>query len=162
MTEARLSLGRTASVVAPFRSRATSTGICSADRPALAAFPPRLRAGRGRSDRLPLNDSRMKVSSASTIPVRLVGFTHQPSLAYASVKAFPVAGRTVALLGLNSAWMCARYEVGGGFDDRSRLVIGEPQVHDALMEIERSHVIGCWFVVETAVWQGGGHGLRGF
>src|SRR5436853_3261040 len=36
--EVRFSLGRTAAVVAPLRSRATRTGICSADRPRLAAF----------------------------------------------------------------------------------------------------------------------------
>ena len=39
------------------------------------AFPPRLRAGRGRFDRLPLNDSRMNVSSASTIPLRRLGLS---------------------------------------------------------------------------------------
>src|SRR5437868_2150146 len=67
--EVRFSLGRTASVVAPLRSRATRTGICSADRPRLAAVPPRLRAARGRSDRLPLNDS----SSLSELSYRPEG-----------------------------------------------------------------------------------------
>ncbi len=69
------SRGRTASMVAPVRSRATMTGICSADRPRLAALPPRLRDALGRSRRLPLKDSRMKVSSASTIPDRHGGLS---------------------------------------------------------------------------------------
>ena len=56
--DARSSLGRTASMVAPVRSRATITGICSADKPRFAALLPLLRALRGRSDRFPLNDSR--------------------------------------------------------------------------------------------------------
>ena len=62
-------------MVAPVRSRATMTGICSADRPRLAALPPRLRDALGRSRRLPLKDSRMKVSSASTIPDRRGGLS---------------------------------------------------------------------------------------
>jgi hypothetical protein len=39
--------------------------------PGCRAAPPRLRALRGRSDHRPLKDSRMKVSSASTIPLKL-------------------------------------------------------------------------------------------
>ena len=39
------------------------------------AVPPRLRALRGRSDQRPLKDSRMKVSSASTIPLKLRGLS---------------------------------------------------------------------------------------
>ena len=45
-------------MVAPVRSRATMIGICPADRPRLAALPPRLRDALGRSRRLPLKDSR--------------------------------------------------------------------------------------------------------
>ena len=37
----------------------------------IRAVPPRLRALRGRSDQRPLKESRMKVSSASTIPLKL-------------------------------------------------------------------------------------------
>src|SRR5271165_3881743 len=53
--EARSSFASTASVVAPCLSRATITGICSADRPRLLDVPPLLRDFRGRPDRLPLN-----------------------------------------------------------------------------------------------------------
>ena len=69
------SRGKTASMVAPVRSRATMTGTCSADNPRLAALPPRLRGARGRPPRLPLKDSRMNVSSASTIPDRFWGLS---------------------------------------------------------------------------------------
>lgn len=62
-------------------------------------------------------------------------YTGQPSPAYASVKRLTLAGRSVALLGLNSAWMCARNKVDGQVRDHGHLVIGEPQIHDALAEI---------------------------
>src|ERR1700689_3785408 len=44
-------------------------------RPGCLAGPPRLRALRGRSDQRPLKDSRMKVSSASTIPLNFFGLS---------------------------------------------------------------------------------------
>src|SRR5471032_592165 len=65
----------TASLVAPVRSRATITGICSTDSPRLLALPPRLRDFLGRSDRFPLKDSSMNVSSASTKPDKVVGLS---------------------------------------------------------------------------------------
>src|ERR1700683_1945307 len=51
------------------------TGICAADRPRLADLPPLLRDLRGMSDRLPLNDYRMKVSSPSTMPANDLGLS---------------------------------------------------------------------------------------
>src|SRR5271163_3730920 len=69
------SRGKTASSVAPVRSRATMTGICSSDRPRLTALPPRLREGLGRPFCWPLKDSRMNVSSASTMPDRDFGLS---------------------------------------------------------------------------------------
>src|ERR1700722_15744176 len=45
-------------------------GMLSWGRPGCLAVPPRLRAFLGRSDRRPLKDSRTKVSSASTIPLK--------------------------------------------------------------------------------------------
>src|SRR3954462_5597501 len=73
--DARFSLGNTASIVAPLRSRATMTGICSAQRPRLAALPPLLREARGMPDRLSLKDSRINVSSPSTIPAKFFGLS---------------------------------------------------------------------------------------
>ncbi len=54
---------------------ATTTGICSAERPRLAALPPRRRAGLARPPRRPFKDSSMNVSSASTMPERLLGLS---------------------------------------------------------------------------------------
>lgn len=62
-------------------------------------------------------------------------YTGQPNPAYASVKRWTFEGRSVALLGLNSAWMSARNTVGGQVRDEGHLVIGEPQIHDALTTI---------------------------
>ncbi|RJF84570.1 metallophosphoesterase [Azospirillum cavernae] len=59
-------------------------------------------------------------------------YTGQLSPAYASVKRLTLAGRSVALLGFNSAWMCARNKVDGQVRDHGHLVVGEPQIHDAL------------------------------
>jgi hypothetical protein len=50
-------------------------GICSSDRPRLMALPPRLREGLGRPLCWPLKDSRMNVSSASSIPDRDFGLS---------------------------------------------------------------------------------------
>lgn len=66
--EARFRRGNTASVDAPSRSRPTITGICSTDNPRFAALPPRFRDFLGRPERLPLKDTKTKVSSLSTIP----------------------------------------------------------------------------------------------
>lgn len=64
-------------------------------------------------------------------------FTGQAQPDYASIRHLDVAGKKVALLGLNSAWMCARREDGkGGFDDRGHLLVGEPQIHQALRDIK--------------------------
>ena len=48
-TSAMLSAGKTKSVVAAERSRATSIGTCSLDMPRVQALPPRLRAARPRT-----------------------------------------------------------------------------------------------------------------
>ncbi len=68
-------MGNTASAVAPSRSRATRIGMFSKKRPGCLALPPRLRGGRGRPDLWPLNDLRMKVSSASTMPLSVLGLS---------------------------------------------------------------------------------------
>src|SRR3954470_11737260 len=73
--DARFSLGNTASIVAPLRSRATMAGNFSAEDPRLAALPPLLREARGMPDRLPLKDSKINVSSPSTIPDKFFGLS---------------------------------------------------------------------------------------
>nr|VFJ49265.1 MAG: Calcineurin-like phosphoesterase [Candidatus Kentron sp. FM]VFJ62583.1 MAG: Calcineurin-like phosphoesterase [Candidatus Kentron sp. FM]VFK15368.1 MAG: Calcineurin-like phosphoesterase [Candidatus Kentron sp. FM] len=66
-------------------------------------------------------------------------YTKQDSPDYASVLRLATRdGQTkVALLGLNSAWMCARAFVRGKdggerSDDERHIVVGEPQIHDVL------------------------------
>jgi hypothetical protein len=66
----------------------------------------------------------------------VAGYTGQPSPAYASLCRWEIQGRRVALLGLNSAWMCGRNKnAAGEVDDYGQLVVGEPQLHDALAEM---------------------------
>ncbi len=68
-------------------------------------------------------------------------YLDQPSPEYASVKHMDVGGIRVALLGLNSAWMCARNkDKDGEVDDERHLVIGEPQIYDPLNEIADTEI----------------------
>jgi nucleoside phosphorylase/predicted phosphodiesterase len=59
-------------------------------------------------------------------------YTGQRSPDYANVLRFEAGGRSVAILGLNSAWMCGRKDDYGNVDDKGHLVVGEPQIHAAL------------------------------
>ncbi|VFM96468.1 MAG: Calcineurin-like phosphoesterase [Candidatus Kentron sp. G] len=75
------------------------------------------------------------------------GYTKQDSPDYASILHFRTHDRQakVALLGLNSAWMCARKFVQGEdgrkrSDDERHIVVGEPQIHDALREIDDADI----------------------
>lgn len=61
-------------------------------------------------------------------------FTGQSSPDYASV--FHLRDKHVALLGLNSAWMCARHKNGDDVvNDYGFALVGEPQVEDGLKKI---------------------------
>ncbi len=62
-------------------------------------------------------------------------YTGQQQPAYASLRSLGLE-KSVALLGLNSAWMCARNEAAGKINDYGFLAIGEPQIHDALAKIK--------------------------
>ena len=60
-------------------------------------------------------------------------YANQPSPAYAAIRWIDADGARVALLGVNSAWMCGRHKDDKGeIDDERRCLIGEPQIHDAL------------------------------
>jgi predicted phosphodiesterase len=60
-------------------------------------------------------------------------YTRQGSPDHANLQRFDVSGRTVAILGLNSAWMCGRRkDAKGEVDEYGHVVVGEPQIHDAL------------------------------
>ncbi len=69
------------------------------------------------------------------------GYTGQDSPDYASIAWFDVKGVSVALLGLNSAWMCGRHrEADGKVNDYGYTLVGEPQIHDALARIADAQV----------------------
>ena len=64
------------------------------------------------------------------------GYTGQKSPDYASILRLKAGNRQIALLGLNSAWMCARNKnEQGEVNDYGFTLVGEPQVHNALAEI---------------------------
>ncbi|MBV1800662.1 HEAT repeat domain-containing protein [Siccirubricoccus sp. G192] len=68
----------------------------------------------------------------------VAGYTGQPDPTFASLREWELAGRRVALLGLNSAWMCARRKAEGKneeVNDYGVLVVGEPQIHGSLQRI---------------------------
>jgi len=72
-------------------------------------------------------------------------YTGQSTPDYASILRLNVGGKDdgkkVALLGLNSAWMCARHKDNAGeVDDARRILVGEPQIHAALAEIANADV----------------------
>lgn len=64
-------------------------------------------------------------------------YSQQASPDYASIhRLTTTSGRSIALLGLNSAWMSARHKnAEGKVDDKGHLLVGEPQIHDALAQI---------------------------
>ena len=59
-------------------------------------------------------------------------FTGQPTPDYASTIKLELGGKKIALVGLNSAWMCAR----GNESDYWHVVVGELQVQDALKSVQ--------------------------
>lgn len=69
-------------------------------------------------------------------------YTDQDSPDYASVRMWPdLGGKKVALLGLNSAWMCGRNkDAKGEINDYGFTLLGEPQIHDALAQIAEADV----------------------
>jgi tetratricopeptide (TPR) repeat protein/predicted phosphodiesterase len=60
-------------------------------------------------------------------------YTGQEQADYINVRRMPIGDREVALLGLNSAWMCGRNKAQIG--DKGFVIVGEPQIHSALDEI---------------------------
>lgn len=63
-------------------------------------------------------------------------YTKQQTPDFANVRQLKVCGKEIALLGINSAWMCGRNkETSGEVNDYGYILIGEPQIHDALKQI---------------------------
>ena len=64
--------------------------------------------------------------------------------AYGCVYHLEAAGKTIAVVGLNSAWLCARHREGTDgeqeVNDYGRLILGETQLHEAMKEAASAHV----------------------
>ncbi|MDD4652439.1 MAG: metallophosphoesterase, partial [Methanothrix sp.] len=60
-------------------------------------------------------------------------YTGQEQADYANVRKMPIGDKQLALLGLNSAWMCGRNKATIG--DKGFVIVGEPQIHSILDEI---------------------------
>ncbi|SEH52830.1 NACHT domain-containing protein [Magnetospirillum fulvum] len=62
------------------------------------------------------------------------GYTGQANCRYGSVGRLDILDKTnVVIIGLNTAWMCGRNKKSSGeVDDRGYLVVGEPQIVDAI------------------------------
>jgi hypothetical protein len=71
----------------------------------------------------------------------VAGYTGHADADYASVLRLTLGNTQVALLGLNSALMCARHkDEKGGIDDARRLIVGELQIYDRLAEIKDADI----------------------
>ncbi len=71
----------------------------------------------------------------------ITGYTGQPTPDYASIVRLDIGGKQVALLGINSAWMCARKKLQTQeVEDFWGLLVGEPQIHEALAQIAGADV----------------------
>ncbi|MBU7582193.1 MAG: SIR2 family protein [Nostoc sp. TH1S01] len=67
-------------------------------------------------------------------------YTHQTQPDYSSIRRLQIQGKRVALLGLNSALMAGRTNERGEVNDEGKLIVGEPQLYDALHKIASDEV----------------------
>ena len=65
-------------------------------------------------------------------------YTGQEQADYVNVRRMSIGDKEVALLGLNSAWMCGRNKAKIG--DKGFVIVGEPQIHSVLDEISESNL----------------------
>jgi tetratricopeptide (TPR) repeat protein len=65
-------------------------------------------------------------------------FTGQEQPDYVNVRRMPIGDKEIALLGLNSAWMCGRNKDKIG--DKGFVIVGEPQIHSILEEISNANL----------------------
>ncbi len=71
----------------------------------------------------------------------LTDCTGQKPPEYCSFASFVIDDRKIALLGINSAWMCARRkDEVGKISDQGYLCIGEPQIYDSLKMVSDSEI----------------------
>jgi len=65
-------------------------------------------------------------------------YTKQDQPDYANIRRIRVNNKEIALLGLNSAWMCGRNK--GKTGDYGLVIVGEPQIFDALEKISGANI----------------------
>ena len=69
----------------------------------------------------------------------VAGYTGQDSPDYASLLPMKAGGKDIVLLGLNSAWMCARNkDAKGEINDYGYALVGEPQIRHKLEEVTKA------------------------
>lgn len=62
--------------------------------------------------------------------------TSQEGPDYANVRRWQIGGKKIAVLGLNSAWMCGRNKNADGMiNDKGFVLVGEPQIQNYIEEI---------------------------
>lgn len=68
-------------------------------------------------------------------------YTKQQNSDYSNIRLWEIDGKRIALLGINSAWMCGRRKNSKDkIDDKGVVVVGEPQIHDPLESISDSDI----------------------
>jgi tetratricopeptide (TPR) repeat protein/predicted phosphodiesterase len=68
-------------------------------------------------------------------------YTHQKNPSYSNIRQYEINGKNIALLGLNSAWMCGRQKNSKDeINDKGVTVVGEPQIHELMERISESDI----------------------
>jgi tetratricopeptide (TPR) repeat protein/predicted phosphodiesterase len=63
-------------------------------------------------------------------------YNKQENSDYANTRKLEINGKKIALLGINSAWMCGRRKNSKDeIDDKGVVVVGEPQIHNPLEDV---------------------------
>jgi predicted phosphodiesterase len=60
--------------------------------------------------------------------------------AYSQLRELKIGGRTLAILGLNSAWMCGQKKEGSAVNDYGYLILGEPQMNQHFDQWKKAEV----------------------
>jgi hypothetical protein len=63
-------------------------------------------------------------------------YTGQNQPDYSNIRKWKIDSKEIAVIGLNSAWMCGRNrDTSDKINDKGFVLVGEPQIHDSLEEI---------------------------
>ena len=67
--------------------------------------------------------------------------TKQKNPDFSNISRLEIEGKKIALLGINSAWMCGRnVDTNGKVNDKGYALIGEPQIHQSLKDISDADI----------------------